>query len=388
MPSVGTWRAYLAVGAVLTLLLMAVVADSGGNPDTFTGLCISSSGSFSLLTDGSRTLAVYTHLSPGTVYRVEGVMRKSKSGWAMNPVKVVRTSPAFPLERIRAAYWPSRGCYLLTPEKIRLGWCLHAEKGAILRLRGLWYGNRFYVVEFTSEGFPWRPRDGMPWTVEGVVLSSGRRTILWNGSEEIVLYLPYGTRLTPGTRVRVEGIVRFYSRLSILVDSKRDVEVTGRSREAPVNMAGVGDIATGTCTVTSAGRGLALNCTSLPLYGFSAKPGDVVKIEALKRRSSLLCINCRLLEGRETLPNGICGFEPGNFAKIRGRVKWVRVYRNGFGLANITKDDCWVLLKLRKSLGVHLSANETLTAYGTFTTYRGLRAFEVQSGDDLCSGNC
>ncbi len=388
MPPVRTWRVYVAVGAALILLLMMVISNSSESYDTFTGLCIRSSGSFSLLTDGNRTLAVYTHLSPGTVYRVEGVMRRSKSGWAMNPVKVVRTSPIFPLENIRAAYWPSRGCYLLTPEKIRLGWCLHAEKGEILQLRGLLYGNRFYVVGFTSEGFPQRPRDGMPWMVEGVVLSSGRRTVLWNGSEEIVLYLPYGTRLTPGTRVRVVGITRFYSRLSLLVDSKHDVEVTGRSREVPMSTAEVGDIATGTCTVTSAGRALGLNCTSLPLYGFSAKSGDVVKIEALKRRSSLLCINCRLVRSRETLPNGICDFEPGDFAKIQGRINWVRAYRNGFGLANVTKGNCWVLLKLRKSLGAHLSANETLTAYGTFTTYRGLRAFEVQSGDDLCSGNC
>ena len=388
MLSVRTLRMSLAAGAVISLLLVAVIADSDGGYDVFTGLCIKSSGSFSLLTDGNRTLAVYTHLPPGAVYRVEGVIRKSRSGWAMNPVHVARASPTFPLEHIYGAYWPSRGCYILTPDKIQLGWCLPVEKGEALELKGIWQGNRFYVLDFTRIGALRRPRDGMPWAVEGVILSAGRRTILWNGSEEVVLYVPYGTSLTPGMRVRVIGIARFYSKLSLLVDSKDDVEVIGRSRQIPLGRAEVGDIATGTCMVTSVGRGLTLNCTSLPLYGFSAKPGDIIAITALKRRSSLLCISCRLLNGRESLTNGICNFEPGRFAKVHGQVKWVKTYRNGFGLANITKSNCWVLLKLRKSLDVRLSANETVTAYGTFTTYRGLRAFEVGSGDDICFGNC
>ncbi len=388
MLSMGTSRVVLTAGSIIVLILMTLLSNSGRGLDSFTGLCISSSGSFSLLTDGNRTLAVYTPLSPGTVYRVEGVMRKSRSGWAMRPVHVAETPPTFPLYHVQGAYWPSRGCHLLTPQKIRLGWCLPAEKGEYLELDGIWEGNRFYVLDFTRGGFPRNPRDGMPWMVEGVILSVGRRTILWNGSEEIVLYLPYGTSVTPGVRLRIVGIARFYSKLSLLVDSKDDVEVIGRSRKAPLSEAGVGDTATGTCMVTSVGRGLRLNCTSIPLYGFSARPGDVVRFEALKRPSSLLCTDCSLWRRREELVNGICNFEPGKFAKVKGGVEWVKVYRNGFGLANITKDDCWVLLKLRKSLGVQVSANETVTAYGTFTTYRGLRAFEVQSGGDLCSGSC
>ncbi|MEO2151218.1 MAG: hypothetical protein ABGW50_00965, partial [Thermococcus sp.] len=88
----------------------------------------------------------------------------------------------------------------------------------------------------------------------------------------------------------------------------------------------------------------------------------------------------------EELPNGICSFREGSFARISGRVAWVRVYRSGFGLANVTNGTCWVLLKIPSRLDISLVENESVTAYGFFTTYRGKPAFEVQSGDDLCSG--
>jgi len=136
------------------------------------------------------------------------------------------------------------------------------------------------------------------------------------------------------------------------------------------------------------GRSLSLNCTEMKLYGFSARVGDVVHFEALRRGSSLLCLNCTVSLPREELPNGICSFSPGKFARVSGNVSWVRVYRNGFGLANLTDGNCWVLLKLRKSLGVSVEVNETVTAYGFFTTYRDMPAFEMGSGEDLCSGNC
>jgi len=224
--------------------------------------------------------------------------------------------------------------------------------------------------------------------VEGVVLYTGKKTVLWNGSEEIALYLPYGTELKPGQRVKVLGIVRFYSKLSLFVDSPEDVEALGTAVERPIDEARVGDIATGNCTVIGSGRSLKLNCTDLRLYGFSARTGDVIHFEALRRRSSLLCLNCTVVVPREELPNGLCSFSPEKFSKITGNISWVKVYRNGFGLANVTNGNCWVLLKLRKSLRISLSANETITAYGFFTTYRDMPAFEVESGDDLCSGNC
>ncbi|WP_367884799.1 hypothetical protein [Thermococcus sp. JCM 11816] len=63
-------------------------------------------------------------------------------------------------------------------------------------------------------------------------------------------------------------------------------------------------------------------------------------------------------------------------------------YRNGFGLANVTDGNCWVLLKLPpKSLGISVASGENVTAYGFFTTYREKPAFEIQSGEDLCSGS-
>jgi len=166
-----------------------------------------------------------------------------------------------------------------------------------------------------------------------------------------------------------------------------DVKVLGPAEEKPINLAQIGDIATGECLITrSTSRYLKLNCTDLRLYGFHAKVGDTVRFDALRRKSSLLCLNCSVVEPREKLPNDICSFEDGSFARILGKVTWVKVYRNGFGIANVTNGTCSVLLKLPSRLGVSLTENESVTAYGFFTTYRGKPAFEVQSGEDLCSG--
>ncbi|ASJ08303.1 hypothetical protein A3L11_03285 [Thermococcus siculi] len=375
-----------ALSAILGLLF--VTGNERVESSSFTGLCVYSSGGFSVLSNGEDSVGVYASLEVGKVYRVFGVFFNTSSGVKIRPERVEVTEPTFPLESITGAYWPSRGYYLLTPGRIKLALPLHVPKGGLVRVNGLWYGGRFYPVGYTQLGIPSSPSADMPWLVEGVILRTGRSTILWNGSEEIILYLPYGTELKPGQRVKVLGIVRFYSKLSLFVDSPEDVEILGTAMERPVREAGVGEVATGNCTVVGSGRSLKLNCTDLRLYGFSARVGDTVHLEALRRKSSLLCLNCTVVIPREELPNGICSFSPGRFARIVGNVSWVKVYRNGFGLANVTSGDCWVLLKLRKSLGVSVEENQTVTAYGFFTTYRDMPAFEIQSGDDLCSGNC
>ncbi len=165
----------------------------------------------------------------------------------------------------------------------------------------------------------------------------------------------------------------------------------GYGRKVPVSEASIGDVAVGNCTVVGKGRYLSLNCTKLRLYGFDARVGgDRIHFEAVRRRSSLYCMRCEVIRPpREKLPNGICSFANGKFGRVSGRVEWIKVYKTGFGLANVTENGCWILLKLRKSLGVSLRVNQSVTAYGFFTTYRGAPpAFEVPSGDDLCSGNC
>ncbi|NJE62194.1 hypothetical protein [Thermococcus sp. 21S7] len=376
------------IGSLVVLLAMAHIGATTGGPDEFTGVCVYSSGSFSLLSDGRTTVGVYASLREGGVYRVVGRSYNTTSGARFRNARVEPAEPNFPLSTVKGAYWPSSGPYILTPERVRLAVALPVEKGRIVRAEGVWHRDRFYPVRYRVLGFPGKPRNGMPWAVEGTVIYDGPRTVLWNGSEEVVLYLPYGTSLKIGKRVRVVGIARFYSKLSLIVDSPDDVVVTGRAEQVPVSEASIGDIAVGNCTVIGAGRSLKLDCTGLRLRNFRARVGDRVHFEAVMRRSSLYCLECRVIGPREGLPNGICSFSDGAFARISGRVEWVRAYRNGFGLANVTDGDCWVLLKLRKSLNASLEVNSTVTAYGFFTTYRGMPAFEVASGDDLCSGNC
>ncbi|ASJ15317.1 hypothetical protein [Thermococcus radiotolerans] len=378
----------LLIGSLVVLLVMAHIGATTGGSDEFTGVCVYSSGSFSLLSDGRTTVGVYASLQEGRVYRAVGRMYNTTSGARLRDARIEPAEPDFPLSTVEGAYWPSSDLYILTPERVRLAVALPVEKGRIVRIEGIWYRNRFYPLRYRVLGFPGKPRESMPWVVEGTVIYNGSRTVIWNGSEEVVLYLPYGTSLEVGERVRVVGIVRFYSKLSLIVDSPDDVVVTGRAERVPVSEASIGDIAVGNCTVIAAGRSLKLDCTGLRLHNFRARVGDRIHFEAVRRRSSLHCLKCEVIEPREGLPNGICSFSDGAFARIAGWVEWLRVYRNGFGLANVTNGDCWVLLKLRKSLNVSLEANEPVTAYGFFTTYRNMPAFEVASGDDLCSGNC
>ncbi|WP_258083344.1 hypothetical protein [Thermococcus thermotolerans] len=378
----------LLIGSIVVLIAMATIGSAPGDFDIFIGVCVYSTDSFSVLSDGSTSVGVYASLQEGVVYRVEGRMYNTSSGLRLRHVRIERAEATFPLSAVKGAYWVSSGYYILTPERVRLAAPLPIQKGELVEAGGIWYRNRFYPIRYRVLGFSQKPRDGMPWRVEGTVIYGGTKAVLWNGSEEIVLYLPYGTKVEAGRRVRVVGIVRFYSRLSLIVDSPDDISLGGYGEKVPVSEASIGDIAVGNCTVAGAGRSLKLDCTELKLRNFKARVGDRIHFEAVRRKSSLYCIDCHVIESREELPNGICSFSLGELARVSGRVEWVRVYKNGFGLANVTDGNCWVLIKLRKSLNVSLKVNQTVTAYGFFTTYRGMPAFEVPSGDDLCSGRC
>lgn len=372
---------------VLVVISFAVLysISSGSQGDSFTGVCVYSSPGFSILSNGSRDVAVPRELDVGEVYRVQG--RLYHNGERMQVYEIEKTSPNFPLEELEGFYWPSRGCYILTPERIRMGYCLNVSKASRVFLKGIFHGSKFYPVDFRVGGFSKEFEDGMPVVVEGVVLYSGTRTVMWNGSVEIVLYLPYGLHLEPGKRVRVIGIARRYSMPSLLVDSEEDVEITGEACVRPIESAGIGDIGVGNCTVISKSHsGLRLDCSDKPLKGVEARVGDRLGIRALVRRGSLLCISCNVIRPREELPNSICGGS--GVVKVQGQVVWVKTYKNGFGLANVSSGDCWVLIKLRKSLNASLGVNDSVTAYGEFTRYRGLPALEIRSGEDVCCGEC
>lgn len=375
----------LALGAVLSLVALNYLGDPPR--DRFVGLCVYSSGSFSVLTNGTHDVTLGEDLEEGKVYLVEG--RLYGSGKRIKASRIVESEPDFPQERVEGYYWswPSGSCLIL-PDRIRLSRCLDVPKGSKVILSGLSYGEKFYPLEWTSEGVPTAPSDGLPWLVEGVVYSGGSKPCLWNGTDEISLYLPYGVTLHPGERVRVLGIAKFYSKISLIVNSGDDVESMGYPESVPLQEAETGEIGEGECYVLSSGkRSLKLDCHNLPLYGFKARVGDRIHVRALVRRGSLLCIECAVKEPREKLENSICD-KNAYPAKISGMVEWVKVYGNGFGIANVSKGNCWVLLKLKKSLGLTLHEGKNVTAYGIFTTYRGMEAFEVSSGDDVCSGNC
>ncbi|WP_456395874.1 hypothetical protein [Thermococcus sp.] len=393
MVKMGLLDIVLTIGIIVVLLGMSLYSPHAHQKSTmlanFTGLCIYSSPGFSILTDGEKKIAVLKTLNVSTIYRVSGVMLNSTYGSRLKPVNISRATPAvLELKSVKGAFWKDEGCYLLTPARVKLGWCPSAAKGTVLEVKGIHYGSLFYPVNFSSRGYMRRPENGMPFKAEGIVIYTHPDTVIWNGTHEIRLYLPYGIRLKAGDRVRVLGIVRFYSMLTLIIESPGDVEITGKARKVPVGEASVGEIAEGRCMVLSAGKGLSMNCTPLKLYGFKAKIGDTVKFEAIRRKNSLYCLKCAVIASRKTLKNSICTPTPGKFGKIEGRVGWVKTYKNGFGLANITEGSCWVLLKLPKSLGISLRENQSITAFGTFTTYRGMPAFSVKSGEDVCTGRC
>ena len=381
-------RRVLFVVLLSSLLFVSLALSRySSEGDSFTGLCVYSSGGFSLLYNGSSSVAVNGNLELGKVYTVTGRLKETPKGLWMDVSSLSLGNITFPLETLEGAYWMSYYPQLLTPARVRLAYPLNVFKGELARVEGLSYGDKFYPLRVERLGYLKEPRDGMPYLLRGVVLRGGNPAEVWNGSEAFRVYLPHSVSLKPGFKVEVLGIVRLYSTITIYVNAREDVQIPGTAEEKPVERARVGEIAVGRCLVVGkTSRYLKLNCTKLGLYGFTARVGDEVQFKALRRESSLLCLDCSIVKSREELSNGICHFEEGNFAKISGKVAWVRVYKNGFGIANVTNGSCSILLKLPSRLGVSVVENENVTAYGVFTTYRGRPAFEVNSGDDICSG--
>jgi len=369
---------------LLSLSFLYVLSDTRSG-DVFTGVCVYSTSSFSVLSNGSWSVGVSRKLTPGRVYRIEGRFYDGKR--RMKVSRAVPSKPEFPLNHIEGYYWRSRGCYILSPRKTALGVCLNVTRGTKISAYGVFSSGKFYPVRYTRLPSGNGPMDGIPWKVEGVILSAGSRPVLWNGTDEVVLYVPYGVHLRPGERVRVEGIARYYSRLSLLVDSPSAIRVLGMAGRADIGNASIGQIAVGRCMVVKEGRSLKLNCTKKRLYGINARVGDVVAVKAVVRKASLYCVSCRVVSPREKLPNSICRPKVG-VIRVSGRVEWVKTYSTGFGLANLTNGRCWVLLKLRSSLGVSLARGQEVTAYGLYTLYRGMPALNIGSGEDVCSGNC
>ncbi|WP_456422941.1 hypothetical protein [Thermococcus sp.] len=381
-------RKVLVIVLVSSLLLVSLaLIHYSPEGDYFTGLCVYSSGGFSVLYNGSTSVAIGEKLEPGKVYTVTGRLRETSKGLWMDVSSLSLGNVTFPLETIEGAYWVSYSPLLLTPARVHLAYPIDVSKGELVRVEGLSYGGKFYPVKVRALGYLEEPRDGMPYLIEGVVLYGGNPIEVWNGSEAFRVYLPHGVSLRPGLKVEVLGIARLYSTITLYVSSSEDLQVLGTAEGKSVERAGVGDIAVGRCLVLrKTSRYLKLNCTELKLYGFTARVGDEVQFKALRRESSLLCLDCSIVKPREELSNGICHFEEGNFAKISGKVAWVKVYKNGFGLANVTNGTCSLILKIPSKLGISLRENESLTAYGFFTTYRGIPAFKVESGEDVCLG--
>jgi len=376
---------------VVLFVSLAIVSIALGRyspqSDSFTGLCVLSRPGFSVLYNGSTTVAVGKALEVGKVYSVVGRIRRTSRGLWIDAAKVEWAEPNFKLDSLKGAYWYSHSSpVLLVPGRVYLAYPLNASRGEIVSLKGLFYGRTFYPVDVERLGYLRTPEDGLPYLLRGVVMKPGNPAELWNGSELFRAYLPHGLELEAGKEVEVLGIVRFYSKITVYVDRPEDLRVVGMAGKVPVEKAEYGQIATGECLVLRAGHYLSLNCTSLRFYGCKARAGDVIRFEALRGKSSLRGLSCTLAKPRENLTNSICSPESGQFGKIEGRISWVKVYRNGFGIANVTNGTCWVLLKLPSSLGVSVFENESLTAYGLFATYHGKPAFQVSSGEDLCLG--
>ncbi|ASJ01100.1 hypothetical protein [Thermococcus gorgonarius] len=386
-------KRYLTL-VVVTAILASLILLQGEKPsgESFIGVCVKSYDSFSVLFDGNRTVLIDRNLDEGKLYLLRGRLRNSENRLWMDvsEVKALEVLPRW-LQRVKGSYWVRNGNpYLIAPEWIKLSKPLAIEKGSIVEVSGIFYNGVFHPVKIQNSKQPTKElKSGFPAEIRGVVLSVSSPAVLWNGTTKIYLYLPYGTKLKLGEMVKVLGIVKITSRINVYVDSKEDVNHLGYPNPVGINGSKTGDLVRGICKVTKPMKsGLRLNCTELRLLGFSARTGDETEILALNTGSTLKCIDCRISRPRESLPNSLCSFREGETAKIRGRVSWVRRYSNGFSLANITSESCWVLLKLPKSLGVDVNTREVVTAYGTFVTYRGMPALQPWSGDDVCSGNC
>jgi len=389
----------IAVSIVSILLLYLIGAEATtpvpleraerGSLINFTGVCVYSQNDFSVLYDGKDTIVLYDALKMDKSYRVVGkLLDESKHSVEALRINEVPYN-ALNLDSIEGAFWIDSSCYLLTPQRIKLSKCLNITKGEKVKVYGLFYGERFHVVDYIPKGLLKIPINGMPFKIRGIVIRNTSPITIWNGSEEIDAYLPYKTKLELGDEVEIMGIARLYSTLTLYVNSPSDVKVIGKAKTVPVGKETIGEIAHGVCQVTKDGISLGLNCTELKLYGFSANFGDIIEFYGIRRRNSLYCIECTVKIPRDELPNSICNPDFGTPLKIHGKVEWVKVYKNGFGLANVTNEECWILVKLPKSLGVYPEVNETLTAFGFYTTYREAPAFEIPSRDDIClNGSC
>ncbi|MBO8174087.1 MAG: hypothetical protein H0Z18_02385 [Thermococcus sp.] len=390
---------YAVVLTSVSLIMLSIVYVIGygwhtnlesaqkGDIVVFTGLCVYSKGDFSVITDGLETVMVYKNLTRGEIYTVRGKL-VSKQQKAMYPLEVTNGSiEALSLSYLSGVYWEDYGCYILTPQKIKLDRCLNTKKGTKIQAKGVFYGNIFYVLSFEGGDFLAEAKDNLPYRVVGVVIDNRTPTIIWDGKEKVRVYLPYKLSLKLGDKVKILGIARLYSTLTLYVGSADDVKIIGRAKRKPIGEERIGDIAYGSCQVIKAGRGLSLNCTDLKLYSYFARTGDIVEFEALRREGSLVCLDCSVKFPREKLENSICNPKQVGIIKIEGRVSWVKIYKNGFGLANITDGGCWILLKLRRSLNLELKENWTITAFGVYTTYRGKPALEVHSREDVCLEN-
>jgi len=389
-------RAYLYIvlmGAALLSAVLLMHVHAGGGETTFEGVCVRSSNTYSLLFNGSKILFLPKELDVGTAYRVRGVIKKEEDGLRTSGEFEVETlkGPAEWMGTINGSYW-ERGAnaYILTPVWMRLARKINVDKGSNILIWGIQYGSTFYPSGYVVISGPTgRFRDGFPVLVRGVVLEDSGETVLWDGGRRIYLHLPYGKRLKPGSAVWVLGRARVSYKLELYVDSMADVRYLGMPGTVKGEGAQTGELVNMTCLVTEALRsGLRLSCTNLKLRGFQARAGDRVSFAAIRDGNNLRCINCAVSIPRELLPNSICNFSEGSFAKVSGEVGWVKRYRSGFGIANLSSGECWVLLKLPKSISVDVKEGENVTAYGRFTLYRGKPAFSVESGDDVCSGKC
>jgi len=350
----------------------------------FTGICVNSKENFAVLYNGSETIVVFETLESGRVYKIRGKLTDPDKNY-VEAFEINQTSPkALPVETVTGAYWVDDYCQLLTPQRISLNTCLNASKGERVIIEGLYYNKRFYVVNYTRLGFENSPEDNMPFVIAGSVIYGGNPATIWDGDEEVKVYLPYKQSLKVGDYVEVLGTAKLYSTLTIYVNDKSDIRVLGRARKSPIGEEKIGEIAYGACAVKKSTKTyISLDCTSIPLYGFSARVGDAVQFEAIRRRNSLYCLECKVSRPREALENSICNPIPDQPSKIEGRVAWVKVYSNGFGIANITNGNCWTLLKLPKSIGVTLEEGGHVVAFGFHTTYREMPAFEIASKEDV-----
>ena len=358
-----------------------------GDITVFTGLCVYSKGKFSIITNGIESVVIYKNLSEGKVYTVRGKLLDTVQK-SIHPLETKEgDSGKLGLVSLSGAYWKDRNCYILTPQRVKLNECLDIPKGIEIEARGLFYGHTFYLLNYTAKGFLEKPRNGYPYLIVGTVIDNRTPSLLWTGNEKVKVYLPYRMSLKLGDRVKVLGIAKLYSTLTLYVSNRKDVEIIGKAEKISVGKERIGDITYGICQIIKAGKGLSLNCTHLKLYSCSARTGDVIRFEALRRENSLLCLNCSLELPRERLVNSICTPNREGIIKIKGNISWVRIYKNGFGLANITNNGCWILIKLGKSLNVRLRVNHTIMAFGVYTKYKGMPALEIYSGEDLCLEN-